>query len=173
MASSWFSLGLQTFTIFEPPHDKTDKMACAPREDPDQPGLPPSLIRVFAVRMKKAWVLSYPLSAQRRLWSDWADLSLCWAHNHFVGFVVRRLIWRWNLPQRRRGMFLWNGKNAALIISQSTASCYSCLKNYLYISATAYAASSFYIFITTWQSDRQEEYLWKEICSLYIFQWLD
>ena len=25
---------------------------------------PPSLIRVFAVRMKKAWVLSYPLSAQ-------------------------------------------------------------------------------------------------------------
>ena len=30
-------------------------------------GHPPSLIRVFSVRMKKAWVLSYPLSAQRRL----------------------------------------------------------------------------------------------------------
>ena len=32
-------------------------------------------------------VLSYPLSAQRRLWSDWADaqadLSLRWAHIHF------------------------------------------------------------------------------------------
>ena len=27
----------------------------------------------IAVRMKKAWVLSYPLSTQRRLWSDWAD----------------------------------------------------------------------------------------------------
>ena len=54
---------------------------CVPNEDPDQPGHPPSLIRVFAVRMKKAWVLSYPLSAQRRLWSDWAtDLSLTWAH---------------------------------------------------------------------------------------------
>ena len=42
--------------------------------------------------MKKAWVLSYPFSAQRRLWSDWADaqadLSLRWAHNHFVGFVI-------------------------------------------------------------------------------------
>ena len=37
---------------------------------------PPSLIRVFAVRMKKAWVLSYPLRAQRRLWSDWADAFL-------------------------------------------------------------------------------------------------
>ena len=45
----------------------------APSEDSDQPGHAPSLIRVFAVRMKKAWVLSYPLSAQRRLWSDWAD----------------------------------------------------------------------------------------------------
>ena len=51
----------------EPPHDKTNKMACAPSEDSDQPGHPPSLIRVFAVRMKKAWVLSYPLSAQRGL----------------------------------------------------------------------------------------------------------
>ena len=57
---------------------------------------PPSLIRVFAVRMKKLWVLSYPLSAQRRLWSDWADaqadLSLRWAHTYFVGFVMSRLI---------------------------------------------------------------------------------
>ena len=32
-------------------------------KDSDQPGHLPSLIRVFAVRMKKAWVLSYPLSA--------------------------------------------------------------------------------------------------------------
>ena len=51
---------------------------------------------VFTVRMKKAWVLSYrlsyPLNAQRRLWSAQTDLSLRWAHSHFVGFVVRRLI---------------------------------------------------------------------------------
>ena len=79
----------------EPPHDNTNKMACAPSEDSDQPGHPPSLIRAFAVCMKKAWFLSYPLSAQRRLWSDWADaqadLSLRWAHSHFGGFVMRRL----------------------------------------------------------------------------------
>ena len=55
----------------ESAHDKTYKMAFAPSEDSDQHGHPPSLIRVFAVRMKKAWVLSYLLSAQR--WSDWAD----------------------------------------------------------------------------------------------------
>ena len=71
---------------------------CASSEDSDQPGHLPSLIRVFAVRMKKAWVLSYPLSAERRLWSDWADaqadLSLQWAHTHFVGFVMSWLIYR-------------------------------------------------------------------------------
>ena len=31
---------------------------------------------VFDVRMKKAWVFSYPLSAQRRLWSVWADAQI-------------------------------------------------------------------------------------------------
>ena len=79
---------------------------CAPSEDSDQPGHPPSLIRVFAVRMRKAWVFSYPLSAQRRLWSDWADaqadLSLRWAHSHLAGFVMRQLIcyiWRVVRPQ--------------------------------------------------------------------------
>ena len=50
------------------------------------------------VRMKKAWVLSYPLSAQQRHWSDWADaqvdLSLRWVHSHFVGFAMRGLIFR-------------------------------------------------------------------------------
>ena len=70
---------------------------CAPSEYSDQPGHPPSLIRVFAVRMKKAWVLSYPLNGQRRLWSDWADaqadLSFRWAHSHFVGFVMSWLKW--------------------------------------------------------------------------------
>ena len=70
---------------------------CVPSEDSDQPRHPPSMIRVFAVRMKKPWVLSYPLSTQRRLWSDWenaqADLSLRWAHSHFVGFVMSRLTW--------------------------------------------------------------------------------
>ena len=34
---------------FEPPHKKTNKMACAPSEDSDQPGHPSSLLRVFAV----------------------------------------------------------------------------------------------------------------------------
>ena len=71
---------------------------CVPREDSDQHGPPPSLIRFFAFRIKKAGVLSYPLSAQGRHWSDWvdaqADLNLRWAHTHFVGFVMSWLIHR-------------------------------------------------------------------------------
>ena len=43
-----------------------------------------------AFHMKKHWVLSYPLSTKRRLWSDWADaqadLSLRWAHRPFCWF---------------------------------------------------------------------------------------
>ena len=36
--------------LYEPAHDKTNKMACAPSKDSDQPGHPPGLFRVFAVR---------------------------------------------------------------------------------------------------------------------------
>ena len=48
----------------EPPHVKTSKMTCVPSEDSDQPGHPQSLIRVFAVHVKKHWTLNYLLSAQ-------------------------------------------------------------------------------------------------------------
>ena len=95
-----FSIKINRFTWqpssshlpYGPAHDKTDEMGCAPSADSDQPGHPPTLIRVFAVRMKKAWVLSYLLSAQRRLWSDWAnaqaDPSLRWAQMPFCWFCL-------------------------------------------------------------------------------------
>ena len=54
----------QTALTYEPPHAKTNKMTCASSEDADQPRHPPSLIRVFAVRMKKHWALNYLLNAQ-------------------------------------------------------------------------------------------------------------
>ena len=72
---------------------------CAPSEDWDQPRHPPSLIRVFAVRMKKSWVLSYPLSAQRRLirlggCPGWSESSLgahsfCW-FCHVVAHISKQ-----------------------------------------------------------------------------------
>ena len=82
---------------FEPPNDKTNKMTCAPSEDSDQPGHPPSLIRVFAVIMKKPWTLSYPLSTLWRLWSDWVgwliwgfrwvQRSFCWFCREAAHFI--------------------------------------------------------------------------------------
>ena len=75
----------QPVLTYEPHRDKTNKMAFAPSKDSDQSGNPLSLIRVFAIRLKKARSHSYPLSAQRILWSDWADvqadLSLRWAQS--------------------------------------------------------------------------------------------
>ena len=59
---------------------KPKKIDCAPSKDSDQPGHPPSLIRVFAVRMKKPWAHSFLLSAQRRL------LSVCLALRSFSWF---------------------------------------------------------------------------------------
>ena len=74
----------------EPPHHKTNKWPVHPAKTQNQPGHPHSLIRVFADRMKKGWVLGYPSSAQQRLWSFWADaqadLSLCWAYMPFFWF---------------------------------------------------------------------------------------
>ena len=69
---------------------KPTKWHFAPSEDSDQPGHPPSLIRVFAVCMKKAWVLISQWAQ-----SEYSDqtgqmprlICLRWAHSHFVGSV--------------------------------------------------------------------------------------
>ena len=110
----WLGRNCFMFYPFELPHDKTNKMTCEPSEDSDQPGHPPSLIRVFAVRMKKHWVLSDPLSAQQRLWSDWADaqadLSLHWMHIPFCWFC--HAVAQMCMPSFSEGpemwVFVWN-----------------------------------------------------------------
>ena len=78
----------------EPPHDKknNNKMTCVPSEDSDQPGHPPSLIRIFALCMKKPWVLSYPTQWMHSDdWSDWTEPSLCCGAQAFCWFVMRWL----------------------------------------------------------------------------------
>ena len=64
------------------------KMACVPSEGSDQPRHQPSLIRVFAVCMRKAWVLSYPMSA---LWMPRLIRVFAGRTFYSVGFVMRRL----------------------------------------------------------------------------------
>ena len=65
-------------------------MACAPSEDSDQPGHPPSLIRVFAVCSMGSLGPRLSSCGQWKLWSDWADAqadpSLPWVHMPFCRF---------------------------------------------------------------------------------------
>ena len=77
---------------YKPPHDKTNKVACAPSEDSDQSGRPPGLIRDFAVRVKKATHWAHSKDSDQtghmpRLIQVFAGRTC-----HFVGFVIRRLI---------------------------------------------------------------------------------
>ena len=70
---------------------KQQQNDCAPSEDSDQPGHPPSLIRVFAVRSRVAKDPSYlHVYSVASCWSDWADaqadLSLRWAQMPFCWF---------------------------------------------------------------------------------------
>ena len=50
----------------EPHHDKTNKMICAPSEDSDQPGHPPSLITLHCP------------GSQVALSVFWAHMPVCW-----------------------------------------------------------------------------------------------
>ena len=67
---------------------QNQQMTCVPSKDSDQPGHLPSLIRVFAVCMKKPWSLA--ILRGHEDWSEWADaqadLSLCWVHRSFCWF---------------------------------------------------------------------------------------
>ena len=99
---------------------QNQQCGCAPSEDSDQPGHPPSLIRVFTVRLMGSLGPKLSLCGQRRLWSDWADAqadqSLCWAYNHFVGFVMRQFIILWH--------YLWiSGKFTRLETNAKLKSC--------------------------------------------------
>ena len=90
--------------LFELPHDKTNKMSVPPAKTQISLGIHP-VWSVLVVCMKKPWVLSYPLSAQRRLWSDWADaqadLSLRWAHKPFCWFCHCVVFIHSNYPCRK------------------------------------------------------------------------
>ena len=80
----------QSTEIYKLSRDMTNQQCgYAPSEDSDQPGHQQC---GYARTAKTQISLGIP---QRRLWSDWADaqadLSLRWAHSHFVGFVMLQL----------------------------------------------------------------------------------
>ena len=85
-------------TLIEPGHDKTNKLACATFEDSDQPGHPPSLIRVFAVRWKVAKDPCFLHADSEDTDQIWGMPRLIWVFDGrtclFDGFVMRWLQYR-------------------------------------------------------------------------------
>ena len=97
MSFLWFSiysvLEPKMNIIYEPQHDKTNKMVIAPSEDSDQPGHPPSLLRAFACTQ---WVDKGSLLLQAN--SEDSDTTghlprlirvFAGCTCHFIGFVMR------------------------------------------------------------------------------------
>ena len=87
---------------FEPPHDKTNKMASVPSEGSDQPGHSPSLIRVFASRIKKGssvnWFHCYHTRCdnRHRILSHWFQLDywffeLANQTQRYINFEYRKI----------------------------------------------------------------------------------
>ena len=70
----------------EPPHDKTNKMICAPSEDSDQPGHPPSPISFRSALNGYFFHADIEDSEQTWRMSAQSDLSLRWAHMQFCWF---------------------------------------------------------------------------------------
>ena len=113
--------------VFEPPHDKTNKITVRPAKTQIRLGIRP----VWSESSLRAqWVakdLSF-LHADSEDWSDWAnaqaDLSLRWTHSHFAGFVMRRLIsfggWGLNLFCQKRRMSRTGELNRLLLLRFKT-----------------------------------------------------
>ena len=81
--------------LYEPQHDKANKMTCALSEPSDQPGYPFSLTRVFTFRMKKAKDFTHWAYSEDFDQTGWMP-RLIWVFagrtGHFVGFNMRRFI---------------------------------------------------------------------------------
>ena len=89
--NSWQHPWLDYRKSGEPRRDKTNKMSVRPANTQISLGIRP----VWSESSLSAWRKLGFLATQwahSEDWSDWADaqadLSLRWAHNHFVGFVM-------------------------------------------------------------------------------------
>ena len=76
------------YTTFETPHDKTNKMACAPSKDSDQPSL-------ISLCCPHEGSLGPKLSIKHTAKTNQTGQMprLIWHICHFVGFVMRQLIY--------------------------------------------------------------------------------
>ena len=97
---------------------------CEHSEDSDQPGNSPSQTRVFAVRMKKAWVLSYLLGANSFCWFCHVAAQT-WTHSQTATTAIEQPPHDHNAKQNKlnfdkKYMKLQNRNSASLTIFSRT-----------------------------------------------------
>ena len=95
----------------EPPHDKTSNVAVRPAKTRISLGIRPvcSESSLSACRKLGSLATHWAHSEDWSVWADaQADLSLRWAHTHFVGFVMRRVSYlRLQYPKPMHTSPLW------------------------------------------------------------------
>ena len=97
--SSSASVFTELVNKIEPQHHKTSKVSMRPTKTQISLGIHPVWSESSLCTQ---WVAKDPsfLHVDSEDWSDWAnaqaDLSLCWAHTHFVGFDMSWLSWPWH-----------------------------------------------------------------------------
>ena len=83
------------YKILELPHDKTNKVAVRPAKTQISLGIRPvwseSLLCAQSVAKDPSFLHVDSEDSDQTGADAQADQSLCWAHNHIVGFVMRRL----------------------------------------------------------------------------------
>ena len=79
--------------MYEPVHDKTNKMACVPSKT-DHPGICPVLSESLLSVWRKLGSLATHL-AHSKDWSDWVDgqsnLNLCWSEKSYCRFCLAHM----------------------------------------------------------------------------------
>ena len=98
--NSWLRL-VHVWWEYEPPHDKTNKMTVRPALTQISLGICPVWSESSLSAWRKLGPLALPIERTAKTADAQADLSLRWAHSHFVGFVMKQLI-LYNTDQKKK-----------------------------------------------------------------------
>ena len=122
----------QSTKVFQPQHDKTNKVTVRPVKTQINLGARPVWSESSLITRKKLVSLATHW-AHSEDWSDWAnaqaDLSLRLAHTHFVGFVTSRLICNSGLPWKFDKLKIQKKKKIAATILKFEQMCLQMMAN--------------------------------------------
>ena len=125
------------------------------------------VLSVFAVRMKKAWVTSYPLSAQGRLCEQTGRMprlmSLRWTHSHFVLSCCGS-----NGKSLKSTKYTKHSQHKTFTI-QNAVLVFLMEENFKYLSKeTVFFFFFFFFFASLFKSSPKDPLMWQLSCTVYL-----